>query len=71
MVANGGKMACHEKCQNIIIAMGDSTLQSNMMAIPIGGCDVEFGVQWLRTLRLINRDITKLSMQFSDEDNTP
>ena len=32
------------------ISIGYYNLHSNMFAMPLGGCDVILGTQWLRTL---------------------
>ena len=45
--------------------MGDYNLRSDMFALPLGGCDVVLGAQWLRTLGPILWDFAELWMQFS------
>ena len=53
------------KSRNVHISMGDYNLRSDMFALPLGGCDVVLGAQWLRTLGPILWDFAKLWMQFS------
>ena len=36
--------------------------------LPLGGCDVVFGTQWLSTLGVINWDFMNLSMEFKYGD---
>ena len=38
------------KCYNVCISIGDYSFLSNMFSMPLGGCDVILGTQWLRTL---------------------
>ena len=68
MVANGGTLPCKGKCGNVLISMGDYNLRSDMFALPLGGCDVVLGAQWLRTLGPILWDFVELWMQFSIND---
>ena len=51
------------------ISIGDYNLRSNMFAMPLGGCDVIWGTQWLRTLGPILWDFAELWMQFSVNGN--
>ena len=65
MIANGGTLPYKGKCCNVHISMGDYNLRSDMFALPLGGCDVVLGAQWLRTLGPILWDFAELWMQFS------
>ena len=65
MIANGGTLPCKGKCRNVRISMGDYNLHSDMFSLPLGGCDVVLGTQWLRTLGPILWDFAELWMQFS------
>ena len=65
MIANGGTLPCKGKCHNVCISMGDYNLCSDMFSLPLGGCDVVLGTQWLHTLGPILWDFAKLWMQFS------
>ena len=65
MIANGGTLPYKGKCHNVRISMGDYNLCSDMFSLPLGGCDVVLGAQWLRTLGPILWDFAKLWMQFS------
>ena len=64
MVANGSTLPCKGKCYNVCISIGDYKLCSNMFSMPLGGCDVILGTQWLRTLGPILWDFAELWMQF-------
>ena len=65
MIANGGTLPCKGKCLNVHISMGDYNLCSDMFSLPLGGCDVVLGAQWLRTLGPILWDFVEIWMQFS------
>ena len=64
MVANGSTLPCKGKCRNVCISIGDYTLRSNMFVMPLGGCDVILGTQWLHTLGPILWDFIELWMLF-------
>jgi hypothetical protein len=64
MIANGGSMKCGGCCENVRLQIGDYNLKSHMFAIDMGGCDIVFGAEWLRTLGPILMDFQNLTMQF-------
>ena len=65
MISNGGTLPWKGKIRNLWISIGDYNLHSKMFSLPLGGCDVVFGSQWLPTLWPILWDFAKLWMQFS------
>ena len=65
MISNGGTLPCKGKCRNVRISMVDYNLCSDMFSLPLVGCDVVLGAQWLRTLGPILWYFTKIWMQFS------
>ena len=70
MIANGGTLPCKGKCRNVHISIGDYNLCSNMFAMPLGGCDVILGTQWLRTLGPILRILLRLDEVLSQWERT-
>ena len=64
MVANGSTLPCKGKCHNVCISIGYYKFCSNMFVMPLGGCDLILGTQWLRTLGPILWDFAKLWMKF-------
>lgn len=56
MISNGGKIACKGWCQNIKLSMGDYEMQSDMYVLPLGGCNIVLGIQWLMILGLVLYD---------------
>ena len=64
MVANGSTLPCKEKCCSVCISIVDYSLRSNMFSIPLGGCSMILGTQWLCTLGPILWDFAELWMHF-------
>ena len=64
MVANGSTLPCKVKCRSVCISIGDYNLRSNMFSIPLGGCSVISGAQWLHTLGPILWDFAEIWMYF-------
>lgn len=64
MVGNGKKIACKGTCQNVKLSMGQYTLKSDMYILPLEGCDIVLGIQWLRTLGTIQWNFAELWMTF-------
>jgi hypothetical protein len=67
MIANGGSMKCGGHCENVCLQISDYHLLSHMFAIDMGGCDIVFGADWLRTQGPILMDFKALIMQFDQE----
>lgn len=65
MVANGGKLPCCGKCPNSHLTMQGYLSHTDMHILPLGGCNVVLGDQWLRTLGPILWDFVELKRQFS------
>lgn len=50
MIGNGGKITCKGWYCNIKLSMGDYKMKKDMYVIPLGGCDMVLGIQWIITL---------------------
>ncbi|KAI5343165.1 hypothetical protein L3X38_011041 [Prunus dulcis] len=59
MITDGGQVQSKGCCAAVPL-----TYTSNMFALPLGGCDIVLGVQWLRTLGPILWDFERLTMKF-------
>ncbi|KAH9292048.1 hypothetical protein KI387_042763 [Taxus chinensis] len=66
MIANGGSLSSKGKCHNVCIVIGDYTLRSDMFSLPLSGCDVVLGAQWLCTLGPMLWDFLELRMQITN-----
>ena len=64
-VANGDVLKSQEVCESIMWEAQGLTQFTDFMVLPLMGCDLVLGVQWLKTLGPIMWDFNKLSMQFS------
>ncbi|CAB4282646.1 unnamed protein product [Prunus armeniaca] len=63
MITNGGQVQSKGCCAAVPLAIGTYIYTSDMFALPLGGCDIVLGVQWLRTLCPILWDFERLTMK--------
>ena len=50
MVVDGKKIDNVGKCHKVKLQMQEYNLESDFLAVPLGGIDVVLGIQWLQTL---------------------
>lgn len=55
-VANGEKLSCSSKIDNIKWCMAETQFEANMNIIPLGGYDMILGVNWMKTVSPITFD---------------
>ncbi|KAL2931387.1 Retrotransposon-derived protein PEG10 [Bienertia sinuspersici] len=63
-VADGNHLACQYVCKNFSWRMHNVVFTSDVLIIPLGGCDMVLGVQWLSELGTVKWDFKKLMMEF-------
>ncbi|KAK4412624.1 hypothetical protein Salat_2909500 [Sesamum alatum] len=63
-VANGNKMYSSFACKSFGWKMQGISFTTDMMILPLGGCDMVLGVQWLVTLGDINWNFHQLKIEF-------
>ncbi|KAG7572601.1 Neutral/alkaline non-lysosomal ceramidase C-terminal [Arabidopsis suecica] len=63
-VADGGRIGVHGKVDQFHWKFHTTSFVDDFMLIPLGGCDVVLGVQWLRKLGPISWDFNTLEMGF-------
>lgn len=63
-VAYGNHIPCDQICKNLRWRMSNTEFTSEAMLIPLGGCDMVLGIQWLSTLGSVSWDFKKLRMKF-------
>ncbi|KAL8087895.1 hypothetical protein AgCh_037873 [Apium graveolens] len=63
-VADGNHIPCNQVCKSFCWEMGGRSFSTEAMLIPLGGCDMILGVQWLSTLGPVKWDFKKLKMEF-------
>ena len=64
-VADGGQLSCDKKAESLTWSLQNNAFQTTFYILPLGGCDVVLGVQWLKTLGEFSMDMTTLYMKFS------
>ena len=64
MISRGGPLPCKGNRHNVRMSIGYYDLLSDMFSLPLGGCDVVLGAQWLRTLGPILWYFAEICMQF-------
>lgn len=63
-VANGTKIAITATCKQLAWYMQENEFKANMRLIPLGGCDMVLGIQWLSQLGPVLWDFKNLWMEF-------
>ena len=64
-VANGEKLACQGKFENIQILIQDIPFFLTVYALPISGLDLVLGIQWLEELGTVECNWKSLTMNFN------
>lgn len=49
-VSDGNQIVCNHRCVEFVWTMNNKSFVAEVMLIPLGGCDMVLGVQWLSTL---------------------
>ena len=66
-VANSDKLKAQQRCPSLTWEVQGIQLKADFLVIPLKGCDMVLGVQWLITLGPILWNFKKLTMQFTWE----
>ena len=53
-VANGNKLMTTSECKNFQWQFGNTMFSTNVMLLPLGGCEMVLGILWLSTLGSLN-----------------
>ena len=64
-VANGDIIKTQGLCKDVLVCLQGQVFLVQLHVLPLGGCDLVFGTQWLSTLGVINWDFKSLSMGFN------
>ncbi|KAK2990954.1 hypothetical protein RJ640_002962, partial [Escallonia rubra] len=67
MVADGNKVESDAMCQDFSWTLQDIEFKSNMMVLPLGGCECVLGLQWLRKLGQVQFDFQEMTMTINVE----
>jgi hypothetical protein len=68
-VANGATILSEGRCKSVSLRVQGHSITIDFYLIPLGGCDVVLGVEWLRTLGPILWDFFSMTMQFGQGSN--
>ncbi|KAL5820768.1 hypothetical protein ACOSQ3_022650 [Xanthoceras sorbifolium] len=71
MVASGKKLISHGRCNQIWLKLQEVPFDIDFFILPLEGCDVVLGTQWLRTLGPIQWDFDKMQMKFHKGGEEP
>ncbi|GKC95235.1 retrotransposon-related protein [Tanacetum coccineum] len=66
-VADGNKITSRSMCKNFSWMLNGERFSTVVILLPLGGCEMVLGVQWLATLGDIMWNFTSLTMQFQHE----
>jgi hypothetical protein len=64
MVVDGATLTCQGHCSVVSIFLQGCTFAATLHLLPLGGCDVVLGVDWLRFLGPVLWDFGSLTMKF-------
>ncbi|GJY25612.1 reverse transcriptase [Tanacetum coccineum] len=64
-VANGQRMMSTSVCHDLKWSFQNEVFTSDVMLLPLGGCEMVLGIQWLATLRDMQCNFKKLIMKFN------
>ena len=64
-VANGDIIKTQGLCKDVPVCLQGQVFLVQLHVLPLGGCDLVFGTQWLSTLGVINWDFKNLSIGFN------
>ncbi|GKE29953.1 reverse transcriptase [Tanacetum coccineum] len=65
LVANGQRMLSTSVCHDLKWSLQNEVLTSDVMLLPLGGCEMVLGIQWLATLGDMQCNFKKLIMKFN------
>ncbi|GKE32336.1 reverse transcriptase [Tanacetum coccineum] len=67
-VPGGNQMLSSSTCRNFTWSLQGQIFKSDVMLLPLGGCDMVLGVQWLSTLGDIKWNFHTLRMEFTFQE---
>lgn len=67
-VADGNKLTTNELCSNFKWKMQGQEFKTELLVLPVGGCEVVLGMQWLTTIGDVKWNFGELRMEFLQND---
>ena len=62
-IVDGNQLHCQYSCKNYTLQMHGSLFVSDVLLIPLGGCDLVIGIQWPTSLGTIKCNFKSLRME--------
>jgi hypothetical protein len=69
-IASGAEIPSPGCCKEVELNIQGSSFQTDFFILPLAGCNVVLGIQWLRTLGPIIWDFLQLTMEFQHDGDT-
>ncbi|KAK9184859.1 hypothetical protein WN943_025210 [Citrus x changshan-huyou] len=69
-VADGGVINSSRKCSHVPVNIQGFQFHLDFFLLPVSGCDIALGAEWLRSLGAILWDFSKLTMHFTWKGQT-
>ncbi|KAK9174857.1 hypothetical protein WN944_026861 [Citrus x changshan-huyou] len=69
-VADGGVISSSGKCSHVPVNSQGFQFHLDFFLLPVSGCDIVLGAEWLRSLGAILWDFSKLTMHFTWKGQT-
>ncbi|GJU65015.1 transposon ty3-G gag-pol polyprotein [Tanacetum coccineum] len=63
-VGGGKELISTKACKDFVWQLQGETFKGDMMVLPLGGCEMVLGIQWLATLGDIKCNFSQLKMEF-------
>ncbi|GJZ02922.1 gypsy/ty3 retroelement polyprotein [Tanacetum coccineum] len=63
-VGGGKQLISTQECKDFVWQLQGETFKDDMMILPLGGCEMVLGIQWLATLGDIKCNFSQLKMEF-------
>lgn len=64
VVANREKLTCKSRVKGLTIVIQGYTISTDFFVLPVAACPIVLGVQWLKTLGLVEIDFQNLTLGF-------
>ena len=70
MVANGEKLQGSDICNNVILSCQGCKMPVDLLILPLEGCQIVLGAQWMKKLGEITLNLDKLMVRFTYGNKT-
>lgn len=67
-MVDGGKVKSSGCCKSTSLTIGGHNCAVDLYTLPLGGCDIVLGVQWLSSISSVLWDFQLLTMEFAKDN---